>query len=239
MDGSGGGRWGFTPWEDSAFGWNHNFPCSPPSPTRLEIRAKEEVPSGNTNRFLTHKGRRSIGELPVMNTYSYCISHHASLIHEHTCSLNQLCFCHFLPSLKVFAYREQNMDESLHRGNPLAQHFTFLLFCQTSFKFVLTTVDKVKSQGKVLECDWVNSCTTWWKYLLNADKQEKFLQTQPNVEHIENDVLAYTSARMPTLFSSSTILTVVWRALPAAKYLWDYCSAAWNTPGQKTYPHSG
>lgn len=34
------------------------LPLQPPTPpTRLEIRAKKEGPSGNTNRFLTHKGR--------------------------------------------------------------------------------------------------------------------------------------------------------------------------------------
>lgn len=48
----------------------------PLQPTRLEIRVKEEGPFGNTNRFLTHKGRGSMGELPAVNTYPYCTSHH-------------------------------------------------------------------------------------------------------------------------------------------------------------------
>lgn len=62
-------------------------------PLKQEIRAKEEVPFGNINRFLIHWGQGSTGELPAVNTYLYF----RPTSHARTCPLNKrafVIFCH-------------------------------------------------------------------------------------------------------------------------------------------------
>lgn len=60
-------------------------PAALPPPTRLEIRATEEGPFGNTNKFLTRKGRGSVGELPAVTPIPivHLVTHSLTYMHVH------------------------------------------------------------------------------------------------------------------------------------------------------------
>lgn len=62
-------------------------------PLKQEIRAKEEVPFGNINRFLIHWGQGSTGELPAVNTSLYF----RPASQARTCPLTKKGICRFLP----------------------------------------------------------------------------------------------------------------------------------------------
>lgn len=53
-----------------------HHPIPHPTLSRKEIRAKEEGPFRNTNRFLTHKDLGSMGEPSVVDHFTYFTSHY-------------------------------------------------------------------------------------------------------------------------------------------------------------------
>lgn len=85
-----------------------------------------------------------------------------------------------------------------------------LLFFQTNFNFVLTTVKIAARQTSYKGCMCGNSCMACYKYLLNVEKQEKFRQEELNMKDRQDDVFSsHTCKNGLTLSLPSTILTGV------------------------------